>query len=94
MSNAPLFVLTGMVLALGASALFYLASHQQQILPRRLPFRPCVVGGTLLSVLTCLAFSSATSPLVGVFMAVITLMTGLSLVPLIVALVIHKRRPS
>jgi len=92
-SNAPLFVLTGVVLTLGAGVLFYLASHQQQILSRRLPFRPCVVGGALLSVLSCLAFSGATSPLVGIFTAVISLMMVLSLFPLVAALIIHKRRP-
>ncbi|NVN06265.1 hypothetical protein HW511_13955 [Asaia siamensis] len=94
MSHAPLFVLTGVVLSSGAGVLFYLASHQQQILPRRLPFRPGVTGGIVLSVLTCLAFSAATSPLVGIFMSVVALMTVTSLFPLVVALAIHKRRPS
>ncbi|GGC41023.1 hypothetical protein GCM10007207_28010 [Asaia siamensis] len=48
----------------------------------------------MLSVLTCLAFSAATSPLVGIFMSVVALMTVTSLFPLVVALAIHKRRPS
>ncbi|WP_025885873.1 hypothetical protein [Asaia prunellae] len=90
---APLFVLLGMGLILGASALFYLAAHQQQILRQRLAFRPCMIGGFLASILSCLAFSSATSPLVGVFMAFVALMLVLSLSPIAIALVVGKGRP-
>ncbi|GAB6855744.1 hypothetical protein [Asaia astilbis] len=89
---ASLLILLGTVLISGAAGLLYLASHQQQILRHRASLRPCVLSASVVAVFACLALCTATSLLVGLFMACVVLMLVLSLSPVLIALVVQKRR--